>query len=330
VLSYDAPLKVSTQIKIAIMPTRRKFIVNSGALALGGFMLSQKGYASILDKYAMHPVGLQLYTMGATIDDDVAGTLKKIADIGYKDLESAFSIKGNYYGMTSQKFAAMTKDMGMSWISHHVGGAPFKMPAGGFKVPPGMDTTRLHQMRSMPPMKNLRDNYQQIVDEVADGGLKYLVCASIPLSTSAEISESIETLNKSGEAAKKAGIQLCYHNHTHEFENVDGKIPYDLLLQINPEILKMELDLGWATAAGTDPVELFRKNPGRYPLWHVKDINAQKVPTEIGNGIVDFKRIFATSKESGMKYFFVEQDGATKPIESISTSYIDLTTKILI
>ena len=148
------------------MHNRRNFIRNSGALALGSLILSGKGYASLLDKYAMHPVGLQLYTLGGTIDNDVPGTLKKVAEIGYKDLESAFSTKGAYYGMSAKEFAKLTKDLGLSWISHHVGGTPFKMPPGGFKVPPGMDTTRLHQMRNMPPMKNLRDNYQQVIDEV--------------------------------------------------------------------------------------------------------------------------------------------------------------------
>ena len=312
------------------MYNRRKFFRNSGALALGGIIMSGKGYPSFFGNYSMHPVGLQLYTLGGTIDEDVTGTLKKVAEIGYKDVESAFSVKGSFYGMTSKEFAKLTKSMGLSWVSHHAGGAPFKMPAGGFKVPPGMDTTRLHQLRTMPPPKNLKENYQQIIDEVAEGGLKYLVCASIPLSSSAEINESVEILTKSGEAARKAGITLCYHNHTHEFDKIDGKIPYDSLLQINPEILKMELDLGWATAAGVDPVELFNKNPGRYPLWHVKDINAQKTPTEIGNGTVDFKRIFAAANIAGMKYFFVEQDGATHPIESIKESYIDITTKILV
>ena len=290
------------------MHNRRNFIRNSGVMALGGLLLSGKGYASLFEKNALHPIGLQLYTLGGTIDLDVPGTLKKVADIGYKDVESAFSIKGGYYGMTPKEFAKLTKDLGLSWVSHHVIGTPFKIPPGGFKVPAGMDTTRLHQMRNMPPMKNLRDNYQQVIDEVAEGGVKYLVCASIPLSTTEEINQAVEILNKAGEAAKKAGITMCYHNHTHEFEKVDGKIPYDQLLQINPDILKMELDLGWATAAGMDPVEMFKKNPGRYPLWHVKDIvMAEKMPTEIGNGGVDFKRIFAASKESGMQYFFVEQ-----------------------
>jgi sugar phosphate isomerase/epimerase len=313
------------------MHNRRNFIRNSGLMAMGGLLLSRNGYASLLERYALHPVGLQLYTLGGTIDDDVPGTLKKVADIGYKDVESAFSVKGGYYGMTSKEFAKLTKSLGLSWVSHHVIGTPFKMPPGGFKVPAGMDTTRLHQLRNMPPMKNLRDNYQQVIDEVAEGGLKYLVCASIPLSTTEEINQAVEILSKAGEAAKKAGITMCYHNHTHEFETVDGKIPYDQLLQINPDILKMELDLGWASAAGMDPVEMFKKNPGRYPLWHVKDIvMAQKLPTEIGNGGVDFKRIFAASKESGMQYFFVEQDGATHPIESITTSYTYLTTKLMV
>ncbi len=313
------------------MHNRRNFIRNSGVMALGGLLLSGKGYASLFEKNALHPIGLQLYTLGGTIDLDVPGTLKKVADIGYKDVESAFSIKGGYYGMTPKEFAKLTKDLGLSWVSHHVIGTPFKIPPGGFKVPAGMDTTRLHQLRNMPPMKNLRDNYQQVIDEVAEGGLKYLVCASIPLSTTEEINQAVEILSKAGEAAKKAGITMCYHNHTHEFEKVDGKIPYDQLLQINSDILKMELDLGWATAAGMDPVEMFKKNPGRYPLWHVKDIvMAEKMPTEIGNGGVDFKRIFAASKESGMQYFFVEQDGATHPIESITTSYTYLATKLMV
>ncbi len=314
------------------MVNRRKFIRNSGAMALGGLILSGKGYASFFQEKALHPVGLQLYTMGGTIDDDVSGTLKKIAAIGYRDLESAFSVKGGFYGMKPKEFASLTKDMGLSWVSHHVIGAPFKMPPGGFKVPAGMDTTRLHQLRNMPPMKNLKENSQEVIDAVAEGGLKYLVCASIPLGTSDEIAQAIDILGRSGEAAKKAGITLCYHNHTHEFEAVDGRIPYNRLLsEISPDLLKMELDLGWASVAGQDPVELFRKNPGRYPLWHVKDmIMAQKMPTEVGNGTIDFKRIFAASSVAGMQYFFVEQDGATHPFESITASYQDLTTKVLV
>ena len=196
---------------------------------------------------------------------------------------------------------------------------------------PGADTTKKFVMPPMPPMSNLKDNYQQVVDEVAEGGLKYLVCASIPLGTGDEIKQAVEILNKAGEAAKKAGITLCYHNHTHEFEMVDGQKPYDVLLtQTTPDILKFELDLGWATAAGVNPVDLFKANPGRFPLWHVKDINDKKQPVEVGTGIVDFKPIFAAAKTAGMQHFFVEQDGAPKPLENITVSFNNITTKILV
>jgi sugar phosphate isomerase/epimerase len=169
------------------------------------------------------------------------------------------------------------------------------------------------------------------VDEVAEGGLKFLVCASIPLGTGDEVKEAVDILSKAGEAAKKAGITLCYHNHTHEFEMVDGVKPYDVLLsQVSADLLKFELDLGWATVAGVNPAELFKANPGRFPLWHVKDISEdKKQPTEVGTGMVNFKPIFAAAKTAGVKHFFVEQDGAPKPIENITTSFNYISSNLL-
>jgi sugar phosphate isomerase/epimerase len=303
------------------MNSRRKFLKNSGSMLLGGLVTSK--YADAFFKSnAMHPAGLQLFTLFTTFDKDVPGTLKQISAIGYKEIESAFSMKGDFYGMKPKEFAALVKESGMSWQSHHVLGAPFKMPPGGIRMP-GADTTKRF---NPPPMKNLKENHQQLVDEVAEGGVNYLVCSSIPLGTSDEIKEAIVILNKSGEACKKAGITLCYHNHIHEFENVNGQIPYHVLLsQINPDMLKMELDLGWASNAGVDPVDLFSKHPGRFPLWHVKDMNKNsKQPTEVGNGYIDFKRIFAHADTAGMKHFFIEQDGAPKPLENIATSFNNL------
>ena len=312
------------------MNNRRSFLKQSGAFALGSLILSGKASAAFFAEKKQHAVGLQLFTFFTTIDKDLPGTLKLISGVGYKEVESAFSMKGGYYGLKPKEFAALCKDNGLAWTSHHTIGAPFKMPAGGFKMP-GADTTKKFVMPPMPPMSNLKDNYQQVVDEVAEGGLKYLVCASIPLGTGDEIKQAVEILNKAGEAAKKAGITLCYHNHTHEFEMVDGQKPYDVLLtQTTPDILKFELDLGWATAAGVNPVDLFKANPGRFPLWHVKDINDKKQPVEVGTGIVDFKPIFAAAKTAGMQHFFVEQDGAPKPLENITVSFNNITTKILV
>lgn len=299
------------------MYTRKKFLQNSTALLLGGTLLS-KNAAAMFGQQLKHPVGLQLFTFFNTIDNDVTGTLKKIAAIGYTEIESAFSKKGGFYGMKPKEFSSTLKDMGMSWKSHHVLGAPFKLPPGT-KMPLDADGKPM----VIPPMKTLQDNYQEIVDEIAEAGIPYLVCANIPTGTLDEIKSSIITLNKSAEACHKAGIILAYHNHDMEFVAIDGKVPYDLLLsETDPDKLKMELDLCWVTKAGVDPVALFKKNPGRFHLWHVKDLDKGMTgPQPVGTGIVDFKHIFENAKVAGMKHFFVEHDMPADAFASITQSY---------
>jgi sugar phosphate isomerase/epimerase len=299
------------------MYTRKKFLQNSTALLLGGTLFS-KNAAAMFGQQLKHPVGLQLFTFFNTIDNDVTGTLKKIATIGYTEIESAFSKKGGFYGMKPKEFSSTLKDMGMSWKSHHVLGAPFKLPPGT-KMPLDADGKPM----VIPPMKTLQDNYQEIVDEIAEAGIPYLVCANIPTGTLDEIKSSIITLNKSAEACHKAGIILAYHNHDMEFVAIDGKVPYDLLLsETDPDKLKMELDLCWVTKAGVDPVALFKKNPGRFHLWHVKDLDKGMTgPQPVGTGIVDFKHIFENAKIAGMKHFFVEHDMPADAFASITQSY---------
>lgn len=300
------------------MNNRRSFLKQSSAIALGSLLLNKEVLANtLLNKKAMPGPGLQLFTLFGVMDEDVPGNLKKIAAIGYKEIESAFSKKGGYYGMPAKEFAAMVKDNGMHWRSHHVLGAPFKMPAGA-KMPNGADGKPM----VMPVMKNLRDNYQELVDQAAEGGVTYLVCANTPIGTLDEVKASIEVLNKTAEAAKKAGLLFAYHNHDAEFKAIDGVVPYDLLLsQTDKNMVKMELDLAWATKAGKDPVALFRQHPGRFHLWHVKDLDATYTHIlELGKGVINYKRIFDHASESGMKYYFIEQDGAPNPLENIATS----------
>ena len=309
------------------MSNRRTFLKLTGAATIGSLAIGKQAQAffnKAAGETALHPIGLQLFTFFTTIDADVPGTLKKISAIGYKEIESAFSMKGGYYGMKPKEFGALVTNSGMAWKSHHVLGAPFKMPAN---AKPLVDANG--QPIKFPPMRNLRENMQQLVDEAAEGGVPYLVCANIPTHTEDEIKSSIETLNKTGEACKKAGLTLCYHNHTEEFEKLASGTPYDLFLkQLHPDI-KMELDLCWATKAGIDPVELFKAHPGRFPLWHVKDLDQKREgPAPVGTGVVDFKRIFANAGTAGMKHFFVEHDMPKDAFASITTSYNNLT-KIL-
>ncbi len=305
---------------------RRKFI-QSGAFAVSGLLLAKSVNAGLFTKKVMPPIGLQLYTLGDLMITDPKGTLQQLAAIGYKEVESAGSQKGNFYGYKPKELAAMIKEAGMTWRSAHVGGAPFSPEQIMKMAKTAEDSARIQKMmerfKNMPKSLNLKDNHQELADAAAEGGIGYLVCSSIPVSTLDEMKTAVDVFSKAGEACKKAGVQFAYHNHTSEFDNVEGHRPFDYILNnTDKDLVKMELDLAWATKAKQDPVELFKLHPGRYPLWHVKDLDKEKMnPAEVGTGIVDFKRIFDNAKESGMKYCFVEQDGAPQPLQNVTNSY---------
>lgn len=289
------------------MINRRKFIQQTTALAVGRWALASTESWGM--PVIIRPIGVQLYTFMKDIDTDLAIILKKLAELGYKDLESAFSRKGGYYGMKPKEFAQTAKDNGLTWRSHHVMGTPWVPPAGA-NVP-----------ANLPKMRTLKENTQELVDEVAEGGAKYLVCASIDIKTGDAVNSSIDILNKAGEASKKAGLTLAYHNHEKEFSQVDGIVPYDLFLSQLSKDIKMELDLAWCSKAGVDPVSLFQKNPGRFPLWHVKDFDKEfKTLMPVGSGSIDFKRIFDNAKLAGLEHPIVEHDNPPNAIESVASS----------
>ena len=310
------------------MPTRRKFLQQSGTIALTGLLLPRLGNASnFFGRKAAMPVGLQLYTLGNLMTTDAKGTLQQLAAIGYKEVESAGSQKGNFYGYTPKEFAAMVSDAGLHWRSAHVGGAPFSMAQIMKMAKTAEDSVRIkayvEKMKDSPRPLNLTENYQQLADAAAEGGLSYLVCSSIPVSNLDEIKTAVDVFSKTGEACKKNGVQFAYHNHVTEFDEIEGHRPFDYILNnTDKDLVKMELDLAWATKAKQDPVELFKLHPGRYPLWHAKDLDKNTLqPAEVGSGVVDFKHIFDNAQLSGMKYFFVEQDGAPQPIQNVTNSY---------
>lgn len=312
------------------MTNRRSFLKNSAMLAAGSLILPKISRAAFLDMPAYkNEIGIQLYTLSDLMAADATGTLKKVAAIGYKELETAATPKGYYYGYKPKDFAAMAKDMGMHWRSHHVMGAPFDMVkmeemikkmSGGDEAKAKQTLERFKFFSTIP---TLAENYQKLADEAAEGGLTYLVCASIPVSTMDEMKKAVDVFNKSGEACKKVGVQFAYHNHATEFDQVEGYRPFDYILSnTDKELVKMELDLGWATKAGQDPADLFKLHPGRFPLWHAKDMDkVNRAPAEVGTGIVNFKAAFDHAAESGMKYFFVEQDMAPQPLQNVTNSY---------
>lgn len=314
------------------MVNRRGFLRSSGALALGGLLLpactavttnragtTGQGEQAGAARNAMfaQAVGLQLYTLRKELEQDLEGTLRKVANIGFKDIESAAGAKGHYYGLKPREFAALVESMGMKLRSSHV-----------------MLGTQTEFPMNIP---TLTTGLQQLVDMAAETGQGYLVCAYLFDSERQRLDQykrHIEVFNRAGEACKKAGITFAYHNHDFEFETLEGQRPYDLILaQTDRDLVNMELDLYWAAKSGNDPVALFEKYPGRFPLWHVKDMDRTEKQffTEVGNGSIDFKRIFAKADLAGMKYYFVEQDVTPgDPFDSITTSYKNLMSNILV
>lgn len=289
------------------MQNRREFIKKGvGALALTGLSLPNLSFG--LGVKTVPQPGVQLFTYFNILDNDVEGTLKKAAETGVRNIESAFSRKGDYYGLSAKTFATTLKNLGMKWRSHHVFGAPIKAPAGG------------------PVFKNLVENSQQIIDEAAAGGLEYLVAAHLPIGTGAEIRTSLDILNNAAENTKKAGIQLIYHNEPADFKVVDGKTPYEVFLtETDTQALKFELDIAWAVKGGADPMALIDRYPGRFPLWHVKDLDKEyNTVLPLGGGVLDYKKYFEHAETSGLKYYFLEHEAATDPHTSIAASIANI------
>jgi sugar phosphate isomerase/epimerase len=300
------------------LQNRRDFLRVSAAGTLGFMALSPLACTptAATDKKSFG-VGLQLYTIRDAMAEDVPGSLKKVSDLGYKYVELANYADGKFYGYSPSEFKKMVNDLGMEAISSHTAVESAVVTSESAKL---------------------------LADAHAELGVRYCVQPWIN-----DEDRNIETYkrmiadwNKVGRIMKDAGIQFGYHNHNFEFKETDGLIPYyDIFMkEMDRDLITMELDLYWATKAGQDPVEMFNKYPGRFQLWHFKDMSEKSAPfydvvkddiTSVGSGLIDFDRIYAARETAGLKDFFVEDDnqGNGKPFEGIETSINNLTTKIL-
>ncbi len=293
------------------MHTRRSFLKSTALYSAGIFA------APSLSKFLPSPgptIGLQLYTVRDFMAKDPAGTLAKVAQIGYNSLEGATYNNGDekFYGMEPKAFLGLLKNNGLVMRSCHYRYG--EDPKGANLTNGVFNGTILH-------------DWDRAVEDAHTLGLKYMICAWLSepeRGTLDHYKKMAANFNIAGEKCKKAGIQFCHHNHDFEFVTEDGQHPYDILLnETDPQLVKMELDLYWATKAGQDPIKLFEAHPGRFPLWHLKDMDntPQQNFTEVGNGTIDFKKIFTHKATAGMKYWFVEQDKcAGSPFDSITKS----------
>jgi sugar phosphate isomerase/epimerase len=286
---------------------RRTFVKSAALGSLGIVAMSKISFAPT----STPDPGIQLYTVRDAMKDNAKETLSQVAKLGYKNLELAGYSNGKFYGMEPAEFKKTVEGLGMKVVSSHT----------GVEVK-GVDT----------------GNAQKMAEDHAEIGVKYCVqpwLVEERRKTADSYKKFVDELNLVAEVMKKSGIKFGYHNHDFEFKMVDNVIPfYDIFLKnADPKLMTFELDLYWAIKAGHNPVDIFKKYPGRFELWHVKDMenSADKFFAPVGAGSINFKEIFAHQKESGLKYYFVEQDATrdNKPMEAIKTSIDNLKSKIL-
>jgi sugar phosphate isomerase/epimerase len=266
--------------------SRRTFLFELAAVGLSAGALSacasvmSRGGAS--NKWA-DQIGLQLYTVRDLLDKDFEGTLEQIAQVGYKNMEFA-----GYYNRTPEQVRALLDRVGAVSRSAHIGAQLMRQDAAA-------------QIRAAKTI-----------------GQAYITLPSYNFGREglAGWRKGVAEFNQWGQMCRDAGIKLAYHNHAAEFAPLEGTTGYDVLVkETDPQLVDFELDIYWARFADQDPLALFAKYPGRFAMWHVKDMavtGTTKGMTPVGKGTIDFKAIFANARQSGMKWFFVEHDSAAQ------------------
>ena len=287
---------------------RRKFIQQAGLLSAISYLGPQQLFAAPTPLKA----GLQLYTMREYIGKDVAGVLTKVAKAGYQEVETfGYSKDSGFWGMTAQQFKAALAANGLTTSSGHY----------------EMDSF----MRTGDPQ--VLNSY---IEAAKATGQAYIIVPYLNenlRATADQFKAAAEKLNKAGELCKAAGLRLGYHNHDFEFKAISGTTLYDVMLkETDPKLVDFEMDIYWVVRAGQDPIKLIEAYPGRFPLWHVKDMDKAKpnLNTEVGAGSIDFQKIAAHAKTAGLTHLFMEQENfKMDAYQSIAQSATYLNKKLI-
>jgi len=284
------------------MNSRRTFIKQAAVAAAG---------LAILPDFACSPaakagkaVGIQLYTLRELLPQDVKGVIEKVARTGYKEVETyGYTKEAGFWGLEAKSFKALLDANGL------------KAPSGHF----GMD-------------EFIKTGNKELLKPLLEGAttleMEYFTCPYLDAALRPDLDaykRIAARLNEAAELSRQAGLQLAYHNHDFEFQQQGNGRGYDVLLnETDKELVKFEMDLYWVVRSGNDPVALFNQHPGRFAMWHVKDMDKKDntINTEVGTGTIDFKAIYKHAKQAGLKHLIVEQENfSIDPFESIKKSF---------
>jgi len=273
---------------------RRKFLVTLGAAAFGA-ACSRVGAAA---SPVAPRIGLQLYTIRNLMRDNVERTLAQVAEIGYREVEFA-----GYFGRTPEQIRAALSANGLTSPSTHMG------------------------------LPEIRADLAKTFADARARGHSFVTVPSLNASDRGSLDNwkrTAATFNSVGAEAKKAGLQLAFHNHDVEFRALPGgEIPFDVLLsETDPQLVGFQLDIYWAVKAGVDPLQYFSRHPGRFLMTHVKDSAGppDHRMVEVGAGTIDFARVLAAAGRAGARHHFVEHDQPADELASIRASYAHLAT----
>jgi sugar phosphate isomerase/epimerase len=266
---------------------RRDFILAATAFAAGCSRENSSTAGAMND---LAPLGLQLYTVRELMAEDVAATLELVARIGYREVEFA-----GYFDKLPQDMQRLVAAAGLRAPSTHIG------------------------------YGDLLADVNQVIDHAATVGHQYVVVPAVPDGERGTLDDYLrhaDNFNRWSEASASAGLRFAYHNHSFEFEEIDGKVPYHVLLsETDPARVQMELDLAWARRGNADPLGYFDAWPGRFPLIHIKDLDERQEEADIGDGDVPFERVLEHAKLAGLQHGFVERDHPADARQSIQRNY---------
>ncbi len=266
---------------------RRRFFSTTTKATAAAFFLSKlpSDFFTTAKANAM-PLGFQSWTIKEKLSSDFAGTLKMMADLGYKQIEMC-SPKGyekiGFGAFTKMKTSDIRKtieDAGMTCPSCHFGAAEFN-----------------------------DENVDDRIQFAKDMGMTQMIISTFWLPKTATINDYLvaaDKLNKAGEKIKKAGLQAGFHNHDFEFVKIDGQLIYDALLgRFDPDLVKLQFQTQ-VIVHGYKASDYFNKYPGRFVSAHLSDWTADKKEVPVGQGLIDWKEFFAAAKTGGVKNIFVE------------------------
>ncbi|WP_339723910.1 sugar phosphate isomerase/epimerase [uncultured Paraglaciecola sp.] len=236
-------------------------------------------------------IGVQLYTLRDMMAVSVEATLKLVSAVGFKEVETA-----GYFRHSPKEFRKMLDGEGLSAPSAHIG------------------------------LDLFENSLNEVIDTAKEIGHHYVVVPYLTVEqrgTGIDVYKKLaEKCNIWGEACQKSGLKLAYHNHDFEFEIRDGLLPYDVLLQnVDADLMAMEMDLYWMAKAKQDPLAYFKRHPGRFKLWHVKDMDKEGAFADVGTGVIDFATIFAHAKQAGLEHKVVERDRTDNVVRTLQQGY---------